>query len=103
RVIGCLIEKQLTTPQQYPLSLNALVLGCNQASNRDPVVHYEEGTVETALGTLKDEGLVRFVHPARSRSVLRYRQVLDEQAGLDAQALALMGVLLLRGPQSLGE
>src|SRR5262245_16688550 len=103
RVIGTLIEKQLTTPQQYPLTLNALVLGCNQSSNREPVVRYDERTVEGGLATLKDEGLVRFVHPSHGRSVIRYRQVLDEKVGLDDQGLALVGVLLLRGPQTLGE
>jgi hypothetical protein len=103
RVIGTLIEKQLTTPQQYPLTLNALVLGCNQSSNREPVVHYDERTVEGVLATLKDAGLVRFVHPSHGRSVIRYRQVLDEKVGLDDQGLSLVGVLLLRGPQTLGE
>jgi uncharacterized protein len=103
RVIGTLIEKQLTTPQQYPLTLNALVLGCNQSSNREPVVHYDERSVEEVLATLKDAGLVRFVHPSHGRSVIRYRQVLDEKVGLDDQGLALVGVLLLRGPQTLGE
>jgi hypothetical protein len=103
RVIGTLIEKQLTTPQQYPLTVNALVLGCNQSSNREPVVHYNERTVEDTLLSLKDAGLVRFVHPSHGRSVIRYRQVLDEKVGLDDRGLALVGVLLLRGPQTLGE
>jgi uncharacterized protein YceH (UPF0502 family) len=103
RVIGSLIEKQLTTPQQYPLSLNALVLACNQVSNRDPVVSYEERLVDDTLVSLKDAGLVRFVHPSHGRSVTRYRQVLDERLGLDNQELALVGVLLLRGAQTAGE
>jgi uncharacterized protein YceH (UPF0502 family) len=103
RVIGSLIEKQLTTPQQYPLTLNALVLACNQSSNRDPVVAYDELTVDETLTGLKDAGLVRFVHPSHGRSVLRYRQVLDERLALDAPRLALVGVLLLRGPQTAGE
>ncbi len=103
RVIGCLIEKQLTTPQQYPLSLNALALACNQQSNRDPVVAYEESTVQAALVRLKEAGLVRFVHPSHGRSVTRYRHVLDEHLGLDPQGLALVAVLLLRGPQTAGE
>ncbi len=102
-MIGTLIEKQLTTPQQYPLTVNALVLGCNQSSNREPVVHYSERTVEDTLLSLKDAGLVRFVHPSHGRSVIRYRQVLDEKVGLDDRGLALVGVLLLRGPQTLGE
>jgi uncharacterized protein YceH (UPF0502 family) len=103
RVIGSLIEKQLTTPQQYPLSLNALVLACNQVSNRDPVVSYDERLVDDTLVSLKDAGLVRFVHPSHGRSVTRYRQVLDERLGLDDQELALVGVLLLRGAQTAGE
>jgi hypothetical protein len=103
RVVGSLIEKQLTTPQQYPLTLNALVLACNQSSNREPVVAYDERTVDETLTGLKDAGLVRFVHPSHGRSVLRYRQVLDERLGLDAPRLALVGVLLLRGPQTVGE
>ncbi len=103
RVIGSLAEKQLTTPQQYPLTLNALVLACNQSSNRDPVVAYDEGLVEIALSSLKDAGLLRFVHPSHGRSVTRYRQVIDERLGLSSSALALLAVLLLRGPQTIGE
>jgi uncharacterized protein YceH (UPF0502 family) len=103
RVIGSLAEKQLTTPQQYPLTLNALVLACNQSSNRDPVVAYGEGLVEIALSALKDAGLLRFVHPSHGRSVTRYRQVIDERLSLGSRGLALVAVLLLRGPQTLGE
>ena len=103
RVVGSLIEKQLTTPQQYPLTLNALVLACNQSSNRDPVVSYDDGTVESSLASLKAAGLVRFVHPSHGRSVIRYRQVIEERLGLDDTELALLAVLLLRGPQTVGE
>jgi uncharacterized protein len=103
RVIGSLAEKQLTTPQQYPLTLNALVLACNQSSNREPVVAYDEGLVEIALSSLKDAGLLRFVHPSHGRSVTRYRQVIDERLSLGPRGLALLAVLLLRGPQTLGE
>lgn len=103
RVIGCLIEKQLTTPQQYPLTLNALVSACNQTSNRDPVVSYDDRLVEQALAQLKDAGLVRFVHPSHGRSVIRYAQALDERLGLDERRLAVVTVLLLRGPQTAGE
>ena len=78
RVLGSLVEKALTTPQQYPLTLNALVAACNQASNREPVVSYDEATVDEALHQLKDERLVRFVLPSHGRSVVRYRHVLDE-------------------------
>ena len=103
RVIGSLIEKQLATPQQYPLTLNALVLACNQSTNRDPVVSYSDSEVHQTLVGLKDAGLVRFVHPSHGRSVIRYRQVLDERLGLDNGDLALMAVLLLRGPQTAAE
>ena len=103
RVIGSLAEKQLTTPQQYPLTLNALVVACNQTSNRDPVVVYDDSVVEPALSSLKDSGLLRFVHPGHGRSATRYRQVLDERFGLDARGLSLLAVLLLRGSQTVGE
>jgi uncharacterized protein YceH (UPF0502 family) len=103
RVVGSLIEKRLTTPQQYPLTLNALVLACNQTSNREPVVNYDESVVEAALSQLKDQRLVRFVLPSHGRSVVRYRQVLDEVLGVDDRQLALLAVLLLRGPQTVGE
>ncbi len=103
RVVGALIEKRLTTPQQYPLTLNALVLACNQTSNRAPVVDYDESVVELALSQLKDQHLVRFVLPSHGRSVVRYRQVLDEVLGVDERQLALLAVLLLRGPQTVGE
>jgi uncharacterized protein YceH (UPF0502 family) len=103
RVIGSLAEKQLTTPQQYPLTLNALVLACNQTSNRDPVVGYDDTTVEQALSSLKEAGLLRFVHPSQGRSATRYRQVLDERFGLDSRSLSVVTVLVLRGPQTVGE
>ncbi len=103
RVVGSLIEKQLTTPQQYPLTMNSLLLACNQSSNRDPVVDFDERTVDSALTSLKSAGIVRFVHPSHGRSVLRYRQVLDEMLGLSDTELTLIGVLLLRGPQTAGE
>jgi uncharacterized protein YceH (UPF0502 family) len=103
RVIGCLIEKQLTTPQQYPLTLNALVSACNQTTNRDPVVRYDDHFVQRALASLKEAGLVRFVYPSHGASATRYRQVLDEQLRLDERALALLAVLLLRGAQTAGE
>lgn len=103
RVLGCLIEKQLTTPQQYPLSLNALTLACNQASNREPVVSYDEATAELAVRTLKQKGLTRFVHPTHGRSVLRYEHVLRDALGVDEPQLAILAVLMLRGPQTIGE
>ena len=103
RVLGSLIEKGLATPQQYPLTINALQSACNQTSNREPVVDYDETTVLAALDSLKDQKLVRFVLPSHGRSVVRYRQVLDETLGLDAPQCAILAVLLLRGPQTVGE
>jgi uncharacterized protein len=103
RILGALVEKALTTPQQYPLTLNALVAACNQASNREPVVHYDEAMVDEALHELKDDRLVRFVLPSHGRSVVRYRHVLDESLGLDAAQSAVLAMLLLRGPQTVGE
>lgn len=103
RVAGSLAEKQLSTPQQYPLTLNALVLACNQSSNRDPVVSYDEAEVQAALVSLKEVGLVRFVHPSQGRSATRYRQVMEERFDLEPKGLALLAVLLLRGPQTVGE
>jgi uncharacterized protein YceH (UPF0502 family) len=103
RVLGALVEKALATPQQYPLTLSALVAACNQTSNREPVVSYDEQTVQAALDDLKDLRLVRFVLPSHGRSVVRYRQVLDENLGLDARQCAILAVLVLRGPQTVGE
>ena len=103
RVIGSLIEKELTTPQQYPLTLNALVLACNQTSNRNPVVTYDERTVEDTVMGLKDKGLTRIVHPSHGRSATRYRQVIHEALYLETEQLAVLGVMMLRGPQTLNE
>ena len=103
RVLGSLVEKQLTTPQHYPLTLNALTLACSQSSNRDPVVEYDEPSTEAAVTSVKTRGLVRFVHPSHGRSALRYSHTLDEALGLDTRPLALLAVLMLRGPQTVGE
>jgi uncharacterized protein YceH (UPF0502 family) len=103
RVVGCLIEKSYTTPDQYPLSLNGLVTACNQSTNRDPVMSLEAMTVETAALVLKGEGYTRVVHATHGRGVTKYRHVADEKLGLDRPELALLGVLLLRGPQTSGE
>jgi uncharacterized protein YceH (UPF0502 family) len=102
-VLGCLVEKQLTTPQQYPLTLNALALACSQTTNRDPVMVMDEPAVQRALDELKGLHLVRFVLPSHGKSVVRYRHVLDEVYGLDTARVALLAVLLLRGPQTPGE
>jgi len=102
RVLGALVEKQLTTPQHYPLTLNALAAACSQSSNRWPVVSYGEATVSAALGCLRERGLIRVVHSTSNRAA-KYRHVLDEALGLDRPAVATLGVLLLRGPQTVGE
>jgi uncharacterized protein YceH (UPF0502 family) len=102
-VVGSLIEKELTTPDQYPLTIKSLVAACNQASNRDPVVTYDESTVTATLNELKGQRLVRFVLPSHGRSAIRYRQVLGEAMGVDTRQGALLAVLLLRGPQTVGE
>jgi hypothetical protein len=103
RVLGSLVEKQLTTPDQYPLTVKSLLAACNQASNRDPVVDYDEGTVMAALDSLKAQRLIRFVLPSHGRTAVRYRHVLDEALGLDTGQCALLAVMVLRGPQTLGE
>jgi len=103
RVLGCLLEKERTVPDQYPLTLNALVTACNQATSREPVMHLEEHEVLATLTELKGAGFVRFVHPAHGRSVTRYRQVADEVWRIEAPAAALLAVLLLRGPQTVSE
>jgi uncharacterized protein len=103
RVLGCLAEKQLTTPQQYPLTLNALTLACNQTSNRDPVVSYDEQTVEAAVTSAKTKGLARFVHPSHGRSAIRFAHMLEEALGVDRRQLCILAVLMLRGPQTPGE
>jgi uncharacterized protein YceH (UPF0502 family) len=103
RVLGCLAEKERTTPDDYPLTRNALVRACNQATSRFPVVAYPESTVDEALNQLKERGMVRFVHQAHGRAVTRYRQVFDERLGLDGAQMALVAALALRGPQTLME
>ena len=102
RVLGCLLEKQRTTPEQYPLSLNALRLACNQTTNRDPVVEYDEPTIRRALDELSRRGWVRLASGAGSRAV-KYRQLFDEALGLGHDEVAVLTVLMLRGPQTLGE
>jgi uncharacterized protein YceH (UPF0502 family) len=102
RVVGCLIEKQRTTPDAYPLSLNSLRLACNQSTNRDPVVDYEEATVAEALRRLALRGWTRLASGAGSRA-RKYRQLMPEALGVDDGELAVLGVLMLRGPQTPGE
>jgi uncharacterized protein len=102
RVLGCLLEKQQTTPDAYPLTLNSLRLACNQATNRDPVVDYDEATVRDAAQRLSKRGWARFASYHGSRSV-KYRHLLDDVLGLAPDERALLCVLMLRGPQTLGE
>jgi uncharacterized protein YceH (UPF0502 family) len=102
RVLGSLIEKAFTTPDYYPLSLNALTNACNQSSNRNPVVLFDENTVLKATDTLRQKNLLHVVDKADSR-VTKYRQVMGEAMALDDREIAAMCVLMLRGPQTAGE
>jgi uncharacterized protein len=102
RVLGALVEKQLTTPDYYPLTLNALVNACNQTSSRDPVVSYDESTVMRGLDGLRDQKLASVTTGAESR-VPRYRHKLTERFELSPAELATLCILVLRGPQTSGE
>jgi uncharacterized protein YceH (UPF0502 family) len=102
RVLGCLVEKQRTTPDAYPLSLNALRLACNQSTNRDPVVDYDEQTVVEALRRLALRGWTRLASGAGSRA-RKYRHLLNDALGLDDEEISILAVLMLRGPQTPGE
>ena len=102
RVLGCLIEKRWTTPDQYPLSLNGLRLACNQSTNRDPVTAYDESSVREAAQRLCLYGLARLASGHGSRSV-KYRHLAEEALGLGRDELGVLAVLLLRGPQTPGE
>ncbi len=102
RVLGCLIEKQRTTPSQYPLSLNSLRLACNQATNRDPVVDYDEATVRAALGELGRRGWIRSASGHSSRTA-KYRQLIDTELGLADDEISVLTVLMLRGDQTPGQ
>lgn len=102
RVLGCLIEKRFTTPDQYPLTLNALRLACNQATNRDPVVDYDEETVREAAQRLTRYGLARLASGHSSRAT-KYRHLAEDALALSREQLAVLSLLLLRGPQTPGE
>lgn len=102
RVLGCLIEKQRTTPDVYPLTLNALRLACNQSTNRDPVVDYDEATIKDALQRLWRKEWARLASGQSSRAV-KYRQLVQETLGLDDDEVSVLCVLMLRGPQTPGE
>jgi hypothetical protein len=101
RVLGCLVEKERTTPDQYPLTTNALRLACNQKTNREPVVDYDERSVDAAMLRLRERGLARTVKG--DGRALKHKHVLGEVWRLDDQELAVLAVLALRGPQTLGE
>jgi uncharacterized protein YceH (UPF0502 family) len=102
RVLGCLLEKQRTTPDQYPLTLNALRLACNQATNRDPVVDYDEETIRGAVARLRRRDWIRFASGQGSRAA-KYRHLLDEALRIDSAEQAVLTVMLLRGAQTPGE
>ncbi|MGH2742973.1 MAG: YceH family protein [Thermoleophilaceae bacterium] len=102
RVVACLVEKQRTTPDQYPLTLNSLRLACNQSTNRDPVVDYDEGTIRSALDRLGRRKWTTLASWSTARSV-KYKHVLDQALGLTPGQLSLLAVLMLRGPQTPGE
>jgi uncharacterized protein YceH (UPF0502 family) len=102
RILGCLLEKQRTTPDVYPLSLNGLRSACNQSSNRDPVVDYDEPTIRAALERLKVRRWLRLASGPGSRA-LKYRHLLDDAFGLTDAEQAVMCVMMLRGPQTPGE
>jgi uncharacterized protein YceH (UPF0502 family) len=102
RVLGSLLEKEVTTPEYYPLSLNALVNACNQKSNRDPVVEYDSETVEQTLQSLRERGLTVVITGAGSR-VPKYGHRFSEKLNLGRRELAILCELMIRGPQTLGE
>jgi uncharacterized protein len=102
RILGSLLEKEITTPEYYPLSVNALLNACNQKSNRDPVVHWDEETLERALYTLREKGLLVSITGAGSR-VPKYGHRISEKLNLGRRELAILCELMLRGPQTLGE
>ncbi|MGI8792658.1 MAG: DUF480 domain-containing protein [Acidimicrobiales bacterium] len=103
RVLGSLMEKDMTTPQYYPLTLKALVTACNQSNNRYPVMQLTEAQVTDALEALREKRVIRIVHPSHGGRAVKYRHVAAEELGLDAYELALLTVLLLRGAQTPGE
>jgi len=102
RVLGCLIEKQRTTPDQYPLSLNSLRLAANQTTSREPVTDYDEGQIRAALDKLGNRGWTRLASGPGSRTA-KFRHLLDEALSLTPSQLALLAVLMLRGPQTVAE
>ena len=102
RVLGALIEKQRTTPHQYPLTLNSLRLACNQSTNRDPVVDYDEAAIKDALAHLRQRGWTRYASAQGGRAA-KYRHLLNDALGLAPDEIAVLCVMMLRGPQTPGE
>lgn len=102
RVLGCMVEKSFLTPDVYPMTTNALVGACNQKTNRDPVVEYSAVQIDSTLLDLRQRNLVRRVHTPASRAT-KHRQTIDEALALDEQEVVLLSVLMLRGPQTVGE
>jgi len=102
RVVGALVEKQLTTPEYYPLTLNALMAACNQKSNRDPVMSLDDTAILLAIDSLRDKNLVYLYYGTGSRAV-KYKHMMPSVYDLDAAGVAIIAVLLLRGPQTIGE
>jgi uncharacterized protein YceH (UPF0502 family) len=102
RILGSLLEKEVTTPEYYPLSLNALLAACNQSTNRDPVMRLDEDTATHHIIALRRGGLLRQIQPVGSR-VTKFEHLMAEELRLDARQLAVLGVLMLRGPQTPGE
>jgi uncharacterized protein YceH (UPF0502 family) len=103
RVLGCLMEKERTVPDQYPLTMNALVSACNQSSSREPIMSLDDFEVDASLTSMKSQGFIRIVHPSHGRSVTRYRQVAVEKFELEEPEAAVVAVLLVRGPQTVAE
>jgi uncharacterized protein YceH (UPF0502 family) len=103
RVLGCLLEKERTVPDSYPMTLNGVVTACNQSSNRFPVMSYDAATVQRTVDDLKDAGLVRFVHPSHGERTTKFRQVIDERLALLPTEAAVLCVLFVRGPQTVAE
>lgn len=103
RVLGCLLEKERTVPDTYPMTLNGLRTACNQSSGRDPILSLDEREVQAALDRLRPRGLTRVLHPSHGARQPKFRQVLDEALTLDDGERAVLTLLLLRGPQTPGE
>lgn len=102
RVLGSLVEKEITTPEYYPLTLHSLTVACNQRNNRNPVTAYDENTVARALESLREKNLSYVFHGSSSR-VPKYKHVMTEVMHLNPAEMAVMGALMLRGPQTMGE